>query len=218
MKNKNKSDIAKSNRTIQSTTNEAPASPKTLGYARVSTPDQSTDLQVEELKRAGCDSVITDDGISGATTHRPGLKRALESLKSGDTLVVWKLDRLGRSLADLISILDRLKADGIEFKSINEAIDTRSSVGRMMWQIIGAFAEYERSVIRDRVAAGQKRAKEQGVKFGRPQKLSQLQLVEIMRMRSEGKTLNQICAIFSIGRSTLIDSINRGCRPSKDSL
>lgn len=192
-----------------------------IGYARVSTADvvrhadgtarksQSTDLQVEALTSAGCIEVIKDDGLSGATTARPGLQKALAMLRQGDTLVVWKLDRLGRSLADLIRILDDLKAKGIEFRSLNEAIDTRTAIGRLMWQIIGAFAEFERECIRERVAAGQARAKAKGVRFGRKPKLSEVQLIEFARMRKEDHSIKYICQVLKIGRTCYFENAKR---------
>jgi len=110
------------------------------GYARVSTDDQNADLQLAALKRAGCESIFKDEGISGATTKRPALLRCLKTLEPGDTLIVWKLDRLGRSLRDLIAMLDDLRARGIKFQSLTEHIDTETPTGRAMWQMIGVLA------------------------------------------------------------------------------
>ena len=117
------------------------------GYARVSTDDQNTALQIAALKKAGCKTLFKDEGISGATTKRPALLRCLKTLQSGDTLIVWKLDQLGRSLRDLICMLDNFKQRGIKFKSLTEAIDTDTPTGRAMWQMIGVLAELERSLI-----------------------------------------------------------------------
>ena len=108
------------------------------GYARVSTDDQSTALQLAALKRAGCKSVFKDEGLSGATTKRPALLRCLKALQSGDTLVVWKMDRLGRSLRDLIAMLDDLRERGVKFRSLTEQIDTETPTGRAMWQFIAS--------------------------------------------------------------------------------
>ena len=182
---------------------------KTYGYARVSTADQSTEMQIEELTKSGCDEVVRDDAFSGSNAARPGLQKVLLALRSGDTLVVWKLDRLGRSLGDLIGILDGLKAKGVEFRSLREAIDTRTAIGRLMWQIIGAFAEFERECIKERVQAGQARARQQGVKFGQPNMLSAAQLSEVQRMKAEGKSHAQVCAVFNIGRTTLVQNLKR---------
>jgi DNA invertase Pin-like site-specific DNA recombinase len=111
------------------------------GYARVSTDDQNPALQLAALEKAGCKTVFKDDGISGATTKRPALLRCLKKLEHGDTLIVWKLDRLGRSLRDLITMLDALKHRGVKFRSLTEAIDTETPTGRAMWQMIGVLAE-----------------------------------------------------------------------------
>ena len=117
------------------------------GYARVSTDDQTSALQLAALKKAGTKKIYTDDGLSGATTKRPALLRGLKALKRGDTLTVWKLDRLGRSLRDLIAMLDDLKHRGVKFHSLTEAIDTETPTGRAMWQMTGVLAELERSLI-----------------------------------------------------------------------
>jgi len=132
------------------------------GYARVSTDDQNPALQLAALKKAGCHKVYKDDGISGATTKRPALLRCLEALEAGDTLIVWKLDRLGRSLRDLITMLDDLKQRGVKFRSLTEAIDTETPTGRAMWQMIGVLAELERSLITERTRAGVKAARRRG--------------------------------------------------------
>ena len=120
------------------------------GYTRVSTDDQTPALQLAALKRAGCKTVFKDEGISGATTKRPSLLRCLKTLRAGDTLIIWKLDRLGRSLRDLITMLDDLRASGVKFRSLTEAIDTETPTGRAMWQMIGVLAELERSLISER--------------------------------------------------------------------
>jgi DNA invertase Pin-like site-specific DNA recombinase len=137
------------------------------GYARVSTDEQIPALQLAALKKVGCKTVFKDEGLSGAATKRPALLRCLKKLENGDTLIVWKLDRLGRSLRDLITMLDDLKRWGVKFRSLKEAIDTNTPTGRAMWQMIGVLAEFERSLISERTRAGVKAAKSRGVKFGR---------------------------------------------------
>ncbi|MDQ2844243.1 MAG: recombinase family protein [Acidobacteriota bacterium] len=134
------------------------------GYARVSTDGQNPEMQFAALKRAGCKKLF-EDRLSGATTKRPALLRCLKTLGSGDTLIVWKLDRLGRSLRDLITMLDDLKQRGIRFQSLTEAIDTETPTGRAMWQMIGVLAELERSMITARSRAGVKAAQRRGVKL-----------------------------------------------------
>src|SRR5208337_1891874 len=133
------------------------------GYARVSTDDQTPALQLAALKKAGCKTIFKDDGLSGATTKRPALLRCLKKLEHGDTLTVWKLDRLGRSLRDLITMLDDLKKRGVKFRSLTEAIDTNTPTGRAIWQMIGVLAELERSLIGERTRAGVKAAQRGGV-------------------------------------------------------
>src|ERR1700680_4290531 len=132
------------------------------GYARVSTDDQNPAMQLAALKKAGCQTVFKDEGLSGATTKRPALLRCLKKLEHGDTLIVWKLDRLGRSLRDLITMLDDLRARGVKFHSLTEAIDTTTPTGRAMWQMIGVLAELARSLISERTRAGVKAAKRRG--------------------------------------------------------
>ncbi len=141
-----------------------------VGYARVSTTDQNLDLQLDALQAAGCAQIFHDEGISGATRRRPGLDRALGTLKQGDVLVVWKLDRLGRSMRHLISITSTLEEQGIGFCSVSDAIDTSTPGGKLYFHLMGAFAEFERNLISERTKAGMAAAKARGVKLGRPKK------------------------------------------------
>src|SRR5713101_4332622 len=124
-----------------------------IGYCRVSTDDQNPDLQLTALKRAGCRKIFTDKA-TGAHAKRPALATCLKALKAGDVLIVWKLDRLGRSLHDLIGLLDALKGRGVAFRSLTESIDTATPTGRAMWQMVGILAELERSLIQERTKAG----------------------------------------------------------------
>lgn len=142
-----------------------------IGYARVSTQDQNPELQQDALTKAGCEKVFTEKA-SGAQRDRPQLKAALEYMRSGDTLVVWKLDRLARSLRQLIETVDMLEKSGIGFRSITEAIDTTTSGGRLVFHIFGALAEFERSIIQERTKAGLAAARARGRVGGRPAKLS----------------------------------------------
>jgi len=173
------------------------------GYARVSTDDQNADLQLAALKRAGCESIFKDEGISGATIKRPALLRCLKALEPGDTLIVWKLDRLGRSLRDLIAMLDDLRARGIKFQSITEHIDTETPTGRAMWQMIGVLAELERSMITERTRAGVKAAQHRGVKFGRKPKMTPQQITHARKLIDEGEDRAKVAALFKVGRKTL---------------
>ena len=173
------------------------------GYARVSTDDQNSALQLAALKRAGCETVFKDEGLSGATTQRPALLRCLRILKSGDTLTVWKLDRLGRSLRDLIAMLDDLKRRGVKFHSLTEAIDTTTPTGRAMWQMIGVLAELERSLIVERTQAGIKEARLRGVKFGRRKRLSHGQVANARKLVEAGERVEDVAAVWNVGRATL---------------
>ena len=142
-----------------------------IGYARVSTDDQNLSLQTRALDAAGCTRIFTDKGISGARGSRPGLNAALLALEKGDTLVVWRLDRLGRSLIHLVRLLDELGKKGIHFHSLTENLDTNSAGGRLIFHIMAALAEYERSLISERTKAGMQAAKARGVHVGRPRKV-----------------------------------------------
>src|SRR6202049_3515375 len=173
------------------------------GYARVSTDDPPPALQLTALKRAGCKTVFKDDGLSGATPKRPALLRCLKKLEHGDTLMVWKLDRLGRSLRDLITMLDDLKQRGVKFKSLTEAIDTETPTGRAMWQMIGVLAELERSLISERTRAGVKAAQRRGVKFGRKAKLTPDRLALARKLIDhDDKTPTEAAKIMGISRGT----------------
>ncbi len=173
------------------------------GYARVSTDDQNAALQLAALKKAGCKTIFKDEGLSGATMKRPALTRCLQKLREGDTLMVWKLDRLGRSLRDLITMLDALRAQGIKFCSLTEHIDTETPAGRAMWQMIGVLAELERSLITERTRAGVKAAKARGVKFGRKPKLTPKQRKHARDLHAQGMRVEDIADLLPVGRSTL---------------
>ena len=139
-----------------------------IGYIRVSDADQSEALQIDALTDAGCVRLYTDHGVSGAKTARPALDQMLIDLNEGDTLTVWKLDRLGRSTIHLLSIMDDLLDRGIHFQAITQGIDTSTAVGRMIFGQLAVFAEYERNLISERTKAGMKAAKKRGVHVGRP--------------------------------------------------
>jgi DNA invertase Pin-like site-specific DNA recombinase len=178
------------------------------GYARTSTDDQTTALQLAALKRAKCTHVFEDKGLSGATTKRPALERCLKTLRAGDTLIVWKLDRLGRSLRDLITMLDELRDRGVAFQSLTEAIDTHTPTGRAMWQTIGVLAELERSLITERTRAGVKAAQRRGVKFGRKPKLSVEQIAHARKLIDAGESRQYVADLLSVGRVTLYRALS----------
>ena len=174
-----------------------------FGYARVSTDEQTPALQLAALRNAGCKAIFKDDGQSGATAKRPALLRCLKKLEHGDTLIVWKLDRLGRSLRDLITMLDDLKQRGVKFRSLTEAIDTDTPTGRAMWQMIGVLAELERSLIAERTRAGVKDAKRRGVKFGRKRKLTAQQIGHARKLIEAGERRAEVAALLNVDRTTL---------------
>ena len=176
---------------------------KIIGYARTSTDDQTTALQLAALEKAGCQTIHEDKGISGTVRKRPALERCLASFESGDTLIVWKLDRLGRSLRDLIDMLDDLRERGVRFQSITEAIDTETPTGRAMWQLVGVLAELERSLITERTRAGVKEAQKRGVKFGRKPKLSPAQIKHARQQIDHGQRVQDIATLLNVDRITL---------------
>ena len=173
------------------------------GYARTSTGDQTTALQLAALKTARCSHVFEDRGLSGSTAERPALRRCLKALRAGDTLVVWKLDRLGRSLRDLIAMMDDLRERGVRFQSLTESIDTQTPTGRAMWQMIGVLAELERSLIAERTRAGVQAAQRRGVKFGRKRKLSAAQLRHARELIARGEPRRYVAELLNVGRVTL---------------
>jgi DNA invertase Pin-like site-specific DNA recombinase len=175
-----------------------------LGYARVSkSDDQETAPQIRALKEAGCKKVF-EESASGGRWDRPELHRLLDQLRSGDTLVVWKLDRLSRSLKDLLIILERIDTAGARFRSLTEAIDTSGPAGRMLMQMLGSFAEFEREMIRERTRAGLREARAKGRVPGRKPKITAEQQKEIVDAVSSGrKTSAEIARLFKIHRATV---------------
>ena len=174
-----------------------------IGYARVSTLEQTLDLQKDALTKAGASQIFTDT-ISGAKTERKGLDQALSFLREGDTLVVWKLDRLGRSLNHLIEIITALESKKIGFKSLTESIDTTTPGGKLIFHIFGALAEFERDLIRERTQAGLLGARARGRKGGQPKALSSKQAA-IAQQLYDNKTnsISDICKTLHISRATL---------------
>lgn len=180
-----------------------------VGYARVSTIDQNLDLQRDALLSVGCDKIFTDIA-SGVQDSRSGLTEALNYLRSGDTLVVWKLDRLGRSLKHLIETVNALAARSISFHSLQENLDTTTSGGKLIFHLFGALAEFEREVIRERTRAGLKAARARGHKGGRPRKLDASSLNMAKLLMSEGSTsVTEICRTLRVSRSTLYRCIGK---------
>jgi DNA invertase Pin-like site-specific DNA recombinase len=175
-----------------------------IGYARVSTEDQTLDLQRDALKQAKCRQVY-EEQATGKNTGRPQLETCLKSLREGDTLVVWRLDRLGRNLAGLVAEFERRK---INFESLTEKIETVSPAGRLVFHVFAALAEFERNLIRERTVAGLKAARARGRKGGRPAKLSAKEIKTIRALlKSAEIPIAEIAARFGIARSTLYRSI-----------
>src|SRR3954469_19456222 len=173
-----------------------------IGYARVSILDQTLALQQDALTAAGCEQLYTDT-ISGSVTERPGLTQALSHLRMGDTLVVWRLDRLGRSLAHLIDTIRQLQERGIGFRSLQEQLDTTTSGGKLVFHVFGALAELERDLIRERTHAGLAAARARGRLFGRPKVLSPQQVKQLQSLaQDERNTVAEICQTLEISRAT----------------
>jgi DNA invertase Pin-like site-specific DNA recombinase len=174
-----------------------------IGYARVSTSDQTLALQRDALAAAGCKKVFTDQGISGTAIKRPGLERALKALRAGDTLVVWRLDRLGRNLSHLVQTMADFQKKDIGFESITEKIDTTSSTGRLVLNIAAVFADFERSLITERTRAGIDAARRRGVKMGRKPTLTPAQIAHARRLIDDGESPRAVASSFRVGRTTL---------------
>jgi len=174
-----------------------------IGYARVSTHEQDTALQIDALIRAGCDRIFRDDGVSGTKEFRPSLTEALEALQPGDTLVAWRLDRLGRSLSHLISLIAKLEHRGIAFRSLSEAIDTTSAGGRLLFHVMGALAEFERSLISERTRAGLAAARRRGRQLGRRRKLTAAQVCFVAAQLANGAPLADLAEALSVSAMTI---------------
>jgi DNA invertase Pin-like site-specific DNA recombinase len=173
-----------------------------IGYARVSTQEQNLDLQLDALQKAGCERIFQDT-ISGAKAERPGLKDALSHLRRDDTLVVWKLDRLGRTTKGLIDLVEQLKERGIGFKSLQDNIDTSTTIGQFFFVVFSAIAELERSMIRERSKAGLASARARGRRGGRPFALKGEDRIDAMKLLESGRDVQYVMSKFSISRSTL---------------
>lgn len=174
-----------------------------LGYARVSTNEQDTAAQAAALKAAGCELIFREKA-SGGRWNRPELHKLLGQLRRGDVLVVWKLDRLSRSLRDVLTIMEQVKAAKAGFRSLTEAVDTTTPAGRMMMQMVGAFAEFERAMLKDRTKVGLDAARKQGRIGGRPPKLKPQQQQEIVRLVKSGKkTAADAARLFRVHPATV---------------
>ena len=173
-----------------------------IGYARVSTIDQNPNAQRDALKAAGCEKVITEK-VSGASTNRPKLDKLLGSLKSGDVLTVWRLDRVGRSLPNLLDIVEDLKRRNVGFQSLNETIDTTTANGELIFHLFAALTQFERSLIVERTQAGLEAAKKRGVRLGRPKALTTAQIKHARKLIETGERPTTVAATLGVDRSTL---------------
>ena len=173
-----------------------------VGYARVSTDDQNLDLQVDALKKAGCERLFYDQ-VSGAAAAKAGLEEALAYLREGDALVVWKLDRLGRTVKGLVELVDLLKGRSIQFRSLTDGIDTSTAGGRFFFHMMAALAEMERDLIRERTTAGLAAARARGRKGGRKPKLDAAKLDAARKLLNAGTPAVDVAKTLGVGRATL---------------
>jgi len=181
-----------------------------IGYARVSTEEQNLELQLHALSGAGCDSIYEDHGVSGAAFNRPGLREALARIERGDVLVVWKLDRLGRSLPHLVEVINSLRRRGVGFRSLQEQIDTTSAGGRFYLHILAALAEFERELISERTRAGMASARRRGKHIGRPRKLTPYQVDHARTLIDSGQeTRAAMAELFGVDVATLRRALRR---------
>jgi len=177
---------------------------KLVGYARVSTVEQNLDMQIAALKTAGCTEIFTDHGLSGADFQRPGLLKALRQIKRGDMLVVWRLDRLGRSLVDLIQTVNGLSKGGCDFRSLTESIDTSSSGGRLVFHMMAAMAEFERAIISERTKAGMEAARARGSRIGRRPSMTKVQTDAAKRaVEIDLEPISEVAARYQVHPKTL---------------
>lgn len=187
-----------------------------IGYARVSTEDQNLALQMDALQRVGCDRIFYDEGFSGVATNRPALDQALAILAPGDVLVIWKLDRLGRSLAHLIDVNTRLAQRNIGFRSLTEVIDTTTAGGKFIFHVWAALAEFERTLISERTRAGMAAARERGATVGRPRKLDVSDIVDAGRQIEHGAALGDLAAYYDVSPVTLARALKRLASAEED--
>lgn len=180
-----------------------------IGYARVSLTEQNTTAQVTALKTAGCELIFREKA-SGGRWDRPELHKLLGQLRKGDVLVVWKLDRLSRSLRDLLTVMEKIQEAKAGFKSLTESVDTTTPAGRMMMQMVGSFVEFERAMLKDRTLAGLESARREGRIGGRPPKLKPQQKQEIVKLVTKGKkTAAQAARLFNVHPATVSRLLSR---------
>lgn len=191
-----------------------PTSGAVIGYARVSTAEQSLEMQISALRKYGCNRIL-DEKVSAASSKRPMLTQALSILREGDVLVVWKMDRLARSLTDLLRRVAYINECGAQFVSLTEKIDTSSASGRLLFHVLGALGEFERDLIKERTTAGMKAAKERGVKFGASPMFGDNTIKAMQADRSAGKSLRWLAAHYGCSVGTVQNWTVGPSRPKK---
>lgn len=183
-----------------------------IGYVRVSDNEQTEDLQVDALTQAGCKIIYGDHGVSGSIIKRKGLDELLSDLNEGDSLCVWKLDRLGRSTVHLLLLLDELRKRGVDFVSLTQGIDTGTPIGRMVYGQLALFAEFEREQIRERTKAGMEAARRRGKHIGRPRKLTDEQVESARILIKTGETtITAMAGLFGVSPATVSRAVVRNC-------
>jgi DNA invertase Pin-like site-specific DNA recombinase len=179
-----------------------------IGYMRVSSKDQNLDLQRDALQKAGAERVYADEGVSGASTERPELRKALDYCRPGDTLMVWKLDRLGRNLTHVRATIEDLNSRGVRFRSISDGLTNEGAMGKMMIDILGTFAEFERNVMIERTQAGLAAARARGAKGGRKKLLDEAKVEELRKLRNQGFTISRLAEMFRISEPSVYRYLN----------
>ena len=183
---------------------EQRASENLIGYARVSTEEQSLEMQISALVKSGVPRKhIAVEKVSAAAQVRPELEAILDGLREGDTLVVWKMDRIASSLVDLLNKMGKIEKAGARFRSLTEQIDTTTPAGKLLFHVLGALAEFERDLIVERTRTGVKAAKARGVRFGQAPKLNPKQVKEAQRLRNKGQSIRQIAELFDVSHNTI---------------
>ncbi len=182
---------------------------KLIGYARVSTKDQELRMQLDDLKRAGCWNIYEEHASASKGHKRPQLELALTDLRAGDTLVVWKLDRLARNMRELLRLLDRIQSAGAGFKSLREHIDLATPVGRMMMGVFGTLAQFESDLTAERTRAGIRAIQERGLQYGAQPKLSEATAKALVKMRKGGATVTAVAAKFKVSTGSVHNYVKR---------
>jgi DNA invertase Pin-like site-specific DNA recombinase len=181
-----------------------------IGYARVSTTDQTPQLQLDALREAGAARIFTDHGVSGSTASRPQLDACLDHLRDGDVLTVWKLDRLGRNTQHVLAVVDELTSRGVTFRSITESLHTEGAMGKAMLTIMAAFAQLERDTMIERTRAGLIAAAANGRKGGRPRKVDDAAAAKARQLKEKGITASDIAKMLGVSRATVYRYLSDG--------